>query len=341
MKMAMKLTNVNPDCQTNWRIKMALQKKTTVAATETNAAPAAAFEGMEDSGTTLALVTDVKPEAAVSEASLADTKPAAAEAAPVTETVIDTVAASKSAEAQAAAEVAAATATPAVVLAEPTKGVQTTEGVQSTETAVAVKAEGALVVAKSKKFVGALSEKENNFDPTALDFNTFPRVTVGLDGFSNDDGTDLGKTIQLEVLSYNTRWVASPGTDDDEAKKLVRYSLDGKTIDSTGDDNGQDIFAYIEEMKKVHGYEDAGLKKYLAIYGFMVASNDEIIAEEDREIVALQVPPQSRALFDRYQITRGVQLSRGVVKASDIVVCRQEKKTGGSKKYALIHFAAK
>ncbi len=211
----------------------------------------------------------------------------------------------------------------------------------STSTEVAVAPTNALAV--SKKHVGALSTLENVFDPSTLDFNTFPRVTVGLDGFSVDDGRDLGKQIGIEVMSYNDRWVCAPGDDSDEAKKLVRYSLDGKHIDAPGtDDDGRSCAEYITELKEVHGMSDAGLKKYQAIYGFMTYANDEVIDEVEREIIGLQVPPQSRALFLRHQITHGVKITRGLVADDPMVWCKQEKKAGtGTKKFALIHFFPK
>lgn len=267
---------------------------------------ASKFEAMDDSATDVAVAE--KPAVTVAEIPEQPAAQTAAAATPTAEAAVDAKEAAKAA----------------------------------TETAVVVANAKANAVVASKKFVGALSDKENVFDPSTLDFNTFPRVTVGLDGFSDDSGRDLGKVIKIEVMSYNTRWVASPGTDDEESKKFVRYSLDGKTIDSNGDDNGMDIQAYINEMKTVHGLEDAGLKEYLAIYGFLTFANGEEIAEADRDIVGLQVPPQSRALFTRHQMTEGVKIQRGIVQASDVVVCTQEKKSGsGTKKFALIHFSSK
>jgi Fe-S-cluster formation regulator IscX/YfhJ len=291
---------------------MVLKAKNTDAA-NANAKPT--FEGM-DEGTATATAVAEKPTVAVTEMA----EQPAAEAT--------TAAAATAAE-------AAPAAAPEAAAAEAAK-----------TTAVAISNAKAGAVTVSKKFVGALSDLENVFDPSTLDFNTFPRVVVGLDGFSKDD-LDLGKKIKLEVMSYNTRYVASPGDDSDEAKKLVRYSLDGKTISSSGDDNGMDIFAYIQEMKTVHGMADAGLKEYLSIFGFLVAADDaegkfNEIDEADREIVELQVPPQSRALFTRYQMTEGVKIQRGVTEATPYVVCTQEKKQGsGTKKFALIHFSNK
>lgn len=285
---------------------MVLKAKTNAAADNANAKPT--FEGMDESNATATAVAE-KPVVAATET---PEQAPAAEAAPAAD--------APAAEAAAAPEAAA-------------KAAETT--------AVAISNAKAGAVSVTKKFAGALTELENQFDPSGIDFNTFPRVTVGLDGFSKDE-QDLGKEIRIEVMSYNSRFVCAPGTDDEEAKKLVRYSLDGKTISSNGDDNGMDVQAYIKELKTVHGMDDAGLKEYLSIFGFLTHANGEEIPEADREIIELQVPPQSRALFTRHQMTEGVKISRGVTQASPFVVCRQEKKQGsGTKKFALINFASK
>lgn len=246
-------------------------------------------------------------------------------------------------ETQGAAEQPAAeTAAAEVEVAETATEAQAAPAA-SESTAVAVAAPAGGAVAVTKKFVGALAGKENQLDPASLDFNTFPRITVGLDGFSNDSDVDLGKEIRLEVLSFNDRYVLSPGTDDDESKVHVRYSLDGKTIQSSDTDeyNGMACADYISLLQNTHGLDNASMKKYLSVYGMMIYANDAPIPDEDQEIVALQVPPQSRALFERYRINQGVKIARGVSKENDVVFCRQEKKVGNGKKYALINFAAK
>lgn len=286
---------------------MALKPKTQAAADK--AAPATEskkFEGMEESGSDVAVAE-----------------------APVQE------------EAQGAAEQPAAeTAAAEVEVAETAAETKAAPASESTAVAVAAPAAGNVVV--TKKFAGALSEKQNALDPSQLDFNTFPRVTVGLDGFSNDSDIDLGKEIHIEVMSFNERFTLSPGVDDDDAKQHVRYSLNGKTIDENASDefSGMDCLAYIELLKKTHGYDNAAMKKYLSVYGMMVYANDAPVPDEDQEIIALQVPPQSKPLFDRYQINQGVKIARGTAKANDVVVCKQEKVSGATRKYAQIKFTA-
>jgi hypothetical protein len=51
------------------------------------------------------------------------------------------------------------------------------------------------------------------------------------------------------------------------------------------------------------------------------------------------VPPQSRSMFTRYQIQEGFKIRGGVIAASDLVTCTQEKVVNGTKKYANIKFS--
>lgn len=191
------------------------------------------------------------------------------------------------------------------------------------------------VAAPTRKFVGALADLEGVIDPSSLEWNTFTRIVVGLDGFSNDQKKDLGKVIKLEVMSWNLRYVASPGVQDKEATEKVRYSLDGKTIQGTG----ESIHEYIKLLKEVDGYDKAALKEYLSIIGFLVEADGQEIPAEAREIVSLQVPPQSRALFTRYQIETGVKIAQRVLQPSNLMTCTQVKNEGKTTKFASIKFS--
>jgi Fe-S-cluster formation regulator IscX/YfhJ len=186
-----------------------------------------------------------------------------------------------------------------------------------------------------KKFTAALEEFRNVIDPAGMEFNTFTRVTVGLDGFEDDQKRDLGKSLKMQLLSFNDRWVASPGSQEADATPHVRYSLDGKTIEGTG----EDVMAYIKTLKEVEGYTDASLKQYMTIYGFLIATDGKEIDLEDRYVIALQVPPQSRARFTRLQIEAGLKAGMGTMKLSDTLICSQEKQQGKDKKFAVIGFA--
>lgn len=186
------------------------------------------------------------------------------------------------------------------------------------------------------KFGPALEEFKDLISLDSVEFNTFTRVTVGLDGFSDDQKKDLGKMIKLQLMSYSDTYTLSPGVQDPDATQHVRFSNDGKTVNGTG----QSCAEYIEQLRTVEGYKDASMKHYLVIYGQLIEANGKEIPAEDRQIIAMQVPPQSRAMFTRLQLEMGIKIAQGVAQATDVLVCRQEKRDG-SVKYAVISFGTK
>lgn len=192
------------------------------------------------------------------------------------------------------------------------------------------------VSGQGKGFKKALAQFENAIDPTTLEFNTLNRVTVGLDGFSDEREVDLGKKIAMEMLSYNERFVVTTGAQNDkEADKLVKFSPDGKVTE-----DGTDVNEYIAYLKE-QGYDKAAKKKYLALIGFLVYKDGNEIEPEDREIISVQIPPMSVALFTRYQMTHGVKVSQGVAEDSPILFLTQEKVKGDKTNYASINFSSK
>lgn len=202
-------------------------------------------------------------------------------------------------------------------------------------TAIAPVAPKALSTVVGKKFAPALSTYSNVFDPSSLAFNTFNRVTVDLGGFNDADKKELGNDIVLQLMSFNERYAITPGVQDDDATQHVRYSLDGKTIDGTG----ESVLDYLKVLREVEGYTNADVKKYLALYGFLVKQDDTVIDPADRQIVEIQVPPMSVAYFTRFQIETGVKISQGVLQASDLIGIKVEKAQGKTTKYAAIKFS--
>lgn len=204
-------------------------------------------------------------------------------------------------------------------------------------TAVATAGKSLPAAAGGSKFQQALTEYQNVIDPASLDFDTFPRITVGLDGFSNDKEEELGKKLKLKLMSWNERFIVSPGVDNAEANEKVRYSLDGVTIDGTG----ESVAEYLKVLKEVDGYDEAAVKKYYTLYGFLTEKDGVPVDPVDQEIVAVQVPPRSVSLFTRYQIEQGVKIATKVVQPTDELFLIQEKIKGKSKTYASIKFSAK
>ena len=253
-----------------------------------------------------------------------------------------------SATATTAAEPAAATK-PAFEAAEPATNAANepaaTVGVASpvvsevtTNAVVPVKPSGLPAIVGSK-YKPALDGYRDQIDPASLDFDTFTRITCGLDGFSDDQKKELGKQVKIQIMSWNERFIVTTGEDNDEANALTRFSLDGKTIDGTG----QPVPDYIAHLVN-EGYEDSCSKKYYSLYGFLVATSPngqlEDIPPADRAIVNVQIAPRSVSQFTQFQITHGVKVSQGIVADTDLLLLTQEKKDGKTKKYASIKFAA-
>lgn len=214
----------------------------------------------------------------------------------------------------------------------------TAETAPSTSTAVAAAPVNAVSTAVKKRIGPAYEDFRNVIDPASMEFNTFPRITVGLDGFSDDNKKELGKKIKIQLLSFNDRYVCSPGVMNAETTELVKFSTDGKSIDGTG----QDCMEYIKQLRDVDGYTDASLKHYMTVYGLLTFANDKELPVEDQGVVGVQVPPQSRAFFTRLQVDTGIKLAQRLIsEAPETLVLTQEKADGKNAKYANIKFSLK
>lgn len=198
----------------------------------------------------------------------------------------------------------------------------------STQTSVA--AAKPTAVGAATKFKPALVNLENAIDPTNISFGIFPKVTVSTGGFMVDGDQNIGQDIVLEIMSWNKRWVVSPGSNDKEAGELARFSIDGVHVD------GEDtlLLDYVRHLKDVMGYDKASVKEYFAVWGELVSDKDGVVAPENRRIVELQCSPKTVGQFQRYQIELGMKVSRGIVKETSIVKChanvgKQDKNTFG------------
>lgn len=189
---------------------------------------------------------------------------------------------------------------------------------------------------------GTVLKQLQNAIPTtdleALGFGVFPRVTVGLDGFSIDKTKELGKKIKIEVLSWSYVWIITHGENNNaEADKLIRTSYDGVNLKG-GEGSVAD---YIKFLKEVEGYEKAAVKQYAEVYANLLwteAGGD--VAPEDLQIVQVSLSPQSVGQWGRYMLESGLRRARGI-EDTNVVVLTQEKKVLGSNKFGVAHFSAR
>lgn len=211
---------------------------------------------------------------------------------------------------------------------------------EGVSTALAPQPKRSLAAVMGSKFAPALEQYKDVIDARDVDFDSFPRVTVGLDGFSNDRGDDLGKSIGIELMSWNERYIVTAGDDSDEANALVKFSHDGVNLD----DGSMTCKAYVQFLKDTKGYENADIKKYYNLYGQLCAVSAEsntltAIEAVEREIVSIQIPPRSVSKFKGHQINDGMKVSRGLLPESAFLQLSQEKVKGKARAFALINFS--
>lgn len=189
------------------------------------------------------------------------------------------------------------------------------------------------------KFTAALAQYEDVFtsELQGMGIGTFSRVVVGLDGFTMDKTKELGNEIGIEVMSWNHLFLVSAGVNDAEANELVKYSHDGKTIDGSG----QSVAEYLEHLRKVEGYEKASVKTYIELWGHLTSAAGKVIPSEDRQIVVVSLSPQSVNQFKRYQLEKGVKVSRGYCEETSNLILRKEKKTLKNNNFGVVFFSDK
>jgi hypothetical protein len=170
----------------------------------------------------------------------------------------------------------------------------------------------------------------------SLSIGVFPRITVGLDGFSVDKSKELGKKIKIEVLSWNFLWLVTTGenTDNAEANKLIRTSYDGVNIK-----NGEGRVDEYVAVLKAQGYEKAAVRQYIEVYCNLLWSEaGGEIPVNKQQIHQLSLSPQSVGQWQRYLLETGMRKARGI-EDSNVVVVTQEKKIIGPNRFGIATFS--
>ena len=185
----------------------------------------------------------------------------------------------------------------------------------------------------------AIKQLQNAIPTTELEnlgIGVFPRITVGLDGFSRDKTKELGKKIAIEVLSWSYVWLVTTGEqNNDEANKLIRTSYDGKNLKG-GEGSVEDYVKYL----KSEGYDKAQTKQYAEVYANLVWSEvGGDVKSDEQEIVQVSLSPQTVGQWGRYLLESGLRKAKGV-EDSNIVTMTQEKRVIGNNKFGIATFAS-
>jgi hypothetical protein len=138
-------------------------------------------------------------------------------------------------------------------------------------------------------------------------------------------------------VSWNKQFTISPGTDNDDDKKYVKYSRDGKTID----ESGESVADYLNVLRTTHGFADASSKEYCELIGILESvtkngktSDDELV----NQMVQVSLSPQSRKAFEGFRLQQSVKLRLGKITAegSERIKLTAEVKTFGANSFTLL-----
>lgn len=219
--------------------------------------------------------------------------------------------------------------------------VSPTKAAAEASTAIAKAAATDVVVAA--KFGDVYKKYENVIDD--LEFGTVARC-VGSNGRivakKDSKKIPLGDTIKVTLVSFNDSFQVSPGKDSDEAKKLVKYSRDGVTIDGTG----EDVKAYVTKLRETDGYPDASVKQYTSLVGILETASDTSAEAQALvgDMVEVSLSPTAGKAFKGVRMQRSVKVSRGILQADGSeanLVVRAEVRTNGANEYTALAVSEK
>lgn len=207
----------------------------------------------------------------------------------------------------------------------------------SATTAIAKAAVSSMAVVP-KKAVAALVEFENNFsidDVRSMGVGALPKVIAG--GSELDiEGEDAVKKAVVELQSWNRRWLVTPGSDSDEAKKLLKTSYDNATLE----DDHRSVKEYIQFLKESEGYDKASAREYIDAWGLIVSKDGVEVPPAERQLYQFQLSPQSVKKFNAFRLVHGIKVGQGLVQASANVTVGAEKQEFGGKKFSNMTFAS-
>jgi hypothetical protein len=194
---------------------------------------------------------------------------------------------------------------------------------------VVVKAPSAVSTSVGK-LVLPLEDLKNALPP--MEFGTLPRIKANQGCLEHDDDGDIGKSITIEVISFNDRYVVSPNQNGADAS-FCRYSYDNAVLN---DGSEMSVAEHIQELKD-EGFTKACSKRYVDLIAVLVdAEND---CDDIGQMVQLQLSPESVKQFDRLKMNI-LTANRGQkdVAAVGNIIVTAKKKTYNTNTFTLMTF---
>ena len=157
---------------------------------------------------------------------------------------------------------------------------------------------------------------EDKKDLFIAEFGELPRIKAGSGNLVDGDNKDLGRWIEIQLLSYNAVYVVGPG-DKDAPKELVRYSSDNETFD---DGTGETVAEHLADLRV--NWPNASSKMYYEVIGALRAS--EKPSEHLAGMVQIQFSPTSVTAFEGYKKQASFKIAMGQMDPAVADLCRIE-----------------
>lgn len=170
----------------------------------------------------------------------------------------------------------------------------------STTTALVAGGQRALTTAASVMKANIISELKDAF---RVEFDSLPAVGASLGTFvRKSDEADLGPELQMQLLSYQESWVASPN-DTKADVELVKYADNVKTAR-----DGTDLAAHVEDLK-AQGYGKAKINHRIILVGELLK------AEKDNsmvgDLIMVDLPDSGRRSFNTFTLQASYAVAKG------------------------------
>lgn len=165
-------------------------------------------------------------------------------------------------------------------------------------------------VARHSPFVNVSERFINKLPPIPL--GGLPTLKAKSGFIVDNANANLGNECVLELVSYNYKWVLTPGEEGEEPAKLLRTSYDGVTVENSG----QSCEEYLQFLKS-QGYTNAKITKRIDAIGILTDAGTAGYARIN-DMVLIDIAPTSVGSFEGQLIQAGVKLSRGLVDEANL-----------------------
>lgn len=170
--------------------------------------------------------------------------------------------------------------------------------------ALAVKSNGAAAVMRNNVF-------SDTKDAFTIDYDSVPRLKAEQGEIvTADDDVSLGQTVDLQVMSYQESWVASPG-DNKADIELLKFA-----DNSTTAEDGTNLDEHVESLKAM-GYTEAHKQHRLIVVGELVKVGGEYDGELMEQLVQINLPESGRRSFKSHSLQATFRVAKGKCTAEE------------------------